>query len=187
MSENEEFVSQPPMKNSSIMEIITTKQPIDEGTRQWQLSGLDLIEEIRQRLKGKVYNIEKGEWEKISEPLMNEWGIGKICNMLSWYINKNVQLSYFEPDEISKLLTGFEKDLSFLFEYYWEKMEMERATARSVARWISDMVWAAVQRARYGGEKQFIEGTEQRRIIQTEGRQNEQKSWFDKIPILGGR
>lgn len=173
---------------TTIKEIVTTKEPVDEGTRKWQLSGIDVIEEIRQRLKGNVFDDEKGEWTTFRSPICNEWGIGEICWLVASYINKNQLLSYFEPEEISKKLIDFECTLTRKFEFDWHRMGIRQEDVDIVFLTIADAVWSATNRARFGGEKQFIEGTEQRRIIATEGRpDDQQKGWINKIPLLGGK
>lgn len=173
---------------TTIKEIVTTKEPVDEGTRKWQLSGIDVIEEIRQRLKGKAFDDEHGKWIDFRDPIVNEWGVGEICWWVASYVNKNQLLSYYEPEEISKKLIDFECTLTRKLEFDWKRMGIRQEDVDIVFLTIADAVWSATNRARFGGEKQFIEGTEQRRIIATEGKpEDQQKGLFSKIPILGGK
>jgi len=182
--ENQQVRRETPMDN--IMETIQMKQPVDSETRKWQLSGEDIIFDICQRLRGKRVDENTGKWIDWAEPIMNEWGIQKITELLTNYLNKNMFLSYWEPEQIAEIMIDFDKNISILFEYFWKEMGMNKAIARYTARNISNQVWGSLQRARFGGEKQFIEGTEQRRIISTEGQQRPENIW-DKIPILGGK
>lgn len=150
------------------------------------MSGIDVIEEISQRLRGYIFDFRKDQWVKsdYARPLMSESGICEIRTWLNAYVNKNSLLSYFEPDEISKLLMGLEKSLTFKIEYGWDDMGIRKEDADIVFRIISDMVWAAVNRARYGGEKQFLENTEQRKIV-TADAQKSGGQLLSSIPILG--
>ena len=166
-------------------ETVTLKQPMDEGTRKWQLSPLDTIEELRQRLRGCFYNEGKGAWEQVCDPWMNEEGIGRLSNILNFYINKNVQLSYFEPDIIENMQIAFCRELSEFMRFHYSQYEVKKEHVGIISNMVADCVYAAMQRARFGKESQFIENTEQRRIITTEGQQPDKQSMMAKIPILG--
>jgi hypothetical protein len=166
-------------------EIVTIKPPIDEGTRKWQLSPIDTIEEIRQRLRGNYYDMDADKWVNACDPWLNEEGIGRISSILNNYINKNVQLSYFEPEIIENMTISFAKELSVLIQYFYADFDLKKEHAGIIAHQLADMVYAALMRARLGKESQFIENTEQRRIIQTEG-DREKTSLWSKIPLLHG-
>lgn len=172
-----------------LTEVIRTQNEIDSQTRQWQLSGFDIIEEIRHRLQGEIPKDDPSsqfvEWIPITDPLANQKGINELCWYLSNYINKNMQLSYFTPEQINVLLTDFECALSRKMETDWRRMGIRKEDLDSVFLMIANTVWAGVNRARFGGEKQFIEGTEQRRIISHEDRGDNKGSWMDKLPIIG--
>lgn len=176
------------LPTGNVQEIITRKEPVDETTRRWQLSGFDIIEEVRNRLEGKQYDPETRKWTQIKgkEPYMNAWGIGEISCWLSAYINKNNLLSYFEPREINALMIDFEKALTRKFEYDWSKMGLMKQDVDMAFLLVANGVWSAMNRARYGGEKQFIEGTEQRRIVTSEGAgQGDRRNFWEKLPGFG--
>lgn len=179
----------PPFNYSAkgMKEVTTLKQPIDEGTRKWQLSPLDTIEELRQRLRGAYFNEAKGIWEQVCDPWMNEEGIGRVSNILNFYINKNMQLSYFEPDIIENMQIEFCKILSEFMRFHQSQYGVMKEHVWIISNMLADCVYAALQRARFGKESQFIENTEQRHITTFEGQQPEKQSVISKIPILGGR
>lgn len=177
-----------PQKPKSYTEYVTIKQPIDESSRKWQLTSSDLIEELRQRLKGNTWDAFKKEWIKIREPLMNEEGIGEMCSIVASYLNKNQFLSYYEPEEIRIKLIDFEESLTFKFESDWEIMGIRKEDIDMTFLIIADTVWASTNRARYGGEKQFIEGTEQRRVVEAVNQQGgQQRSAWSSLPFIGGK
>lgn len=186
MAINDTLLQAAQASGKNMSEIVTVRSQPDEGTRKWQLSGLDTIEEIRQRLKGNYFDIEKEAWIKVCDPWMNDEGIGRIASIMNNYINKNIQLSYFEPDVIENMTLGFAGELSALLQYYYDQFGIKKEYVGIIACMLVDVVYAALMRARFGKESQFIENTEQRRIIQTEGEQ-EKKSLMSKIPLLGGR
>lgn len=180
--------STPPIiPRGTITETVITKAPVDESTRKWQLSGTDLLYDFKLWLEGKTYDNMQDKWVQLTSPVMNPYGISEVCRVVAWYLNKNMQLSYFEPKEINELIRGFAHEISYLFEYEYRAFGVDKQLVPMLARNIVDFVWSALNRARYGGEKQFIEGTEQRRILQNEGSREGERSAWDKIPLLGGK
>ena len=172
----------------SYTEFVSVKQPLDESSRRWQLGSMELIEELRQRLLGKTYDEANKVWVPIRSPIMTEKGIGEICSWVSTYVNKNQILSYYEPREISAKLIDFEESLTFKFEGDWEGMGIDKQDLDMIFLMIADTVWASTNRARYGGEKTFIEGTEQKRVVETNPNQSAHKpGFFESIPGLGRR
>lgn len=163
-------------------QIVTLKPPIDETTRKWQLSSSDLIEEIRQYLKGNYFNENHNRWERLTEPWMNDEGIGRLSNILAFYINKNVQLSYFEEFHIENLICDFAKELSEFMRFHYKKYGVSKEHVGMISTMLCDIVFAALMRARLGKESQFIENTEQRTITTSEG---QQQSPLSRIPIIG--
>ena len=175
------------LPKGGIKEVITTKAPLDESSRKWQLSPLDTIEEIRQRLKGNYYNESKAQWVYACEPWMNDEGIGRLSSIINFYVNKNVQLSYFEPEIIENMTIQFSFALSEFLRFHYAQYGVRKEHVDIVANMITDFVYAALQRARFGKESQFIENTEQRHITTMEGQQQGSGGMMSKIPILGGR
>lgn len=173
-----------------MMETIRTRSEIDPQTRQWQLSGFDIVEEIRHRLNGEIPrddpSSEFPEWVKISRELANDRGKNELCWLLSSYINKNMQLSWYSPPQINILLIDFEKSLTWKLESDYRRMGIRKEDIDTVFQTIANTIWSAINRARFGGEKQFIEGTEERRIVSSESGDKKEKSFMDNIPVLGG-
>lgn len=168
-------------------EIVTFKAAADEGTRRWQLSPTDTIEEIRQRLRGNYFNSTKNKWEPVCEPWMNEDGIGRISSIMNFYVNKNVQLSYFEPFVIENMTIAFGGEISSILQYHWKQFGVDKQNIGLIAHMLTDTVFAALMRARFGKESQFIENTEQRRIIEQEGGKEKAGGFLSNIPFIGGK
>lgn len=173
-----------PKDAKSGKETVTFKPPLDESTRKWQLSPTDIIEEARQRLAGYHYSENQNKWLKICGPCMSEEGIGRVAFIMSSYINKNMQLSYFEDWQIEGMMKAFCGELSELFRFYYKDYGIPKEQVGSIFHSLSDTVFASLQRARLGKESQFIENTEQRTITTVEGAQGQQGP-LSKIPILG--
>lgn len=174
-----------PKDAKSGKEIVTFKPPLDESTRKWQLSSTDIIEEARQRLAGYHYSENQQKWTKICEPWMNDDGIGRVTNIMNFYINKNVQLSYLEPEQIEGMTMAFCGELSEFLRFHFSVYDIKKEHIGIIFHMLSDTIFTALQRARFGKESQFIENTEQRTIMSVEGQPQGQHSPLSRIPILG--
>lgn len=181
---------QPFLPPSGMTETIKIKEPVDSQTRQWQLSSWEIIDEVRHRLQGEIPkdDVSSGNitWEKISEPMANQQGINELCMFLADLLNKNVALSYFTPEQIGEMLEDWEGSVIRKLEVDADRMGIRWQDIDTIFLRIANPVWAGVNRARFGGEKQFIEGTEQRRIISQENAgEPKGDNFFSKIPIIG--
>jgi hypothetical protein len=169
-----------------INEQVNIKPAVDETTRRWQLSGIDVVEEIAHRFKGDNYDFTKNKWVTHEEMrLMADQGITEICGILSTFINKNLLLSNFNAAEIRLMFIDFEKSMTLQIEMNWERWGLERNDFDVVWLTICNTAWASLNRALNAGEKRFIESTEQRRIISSEGNQSGSDNPLKKIPVIG--
>ncbi|MFP4019280.1 MAG: hypothetical protein ACOC44_18435 [Promethearchaeia archaeon] len=156
-----------------------SRQQADGQTTRWQLSGADLMEQLKQRLKGKMWDEREGKYKKVGKELVNDEGVGSILSIVNFYINKNTQLSYFIPKEISMIMENFRKDLTDLFKLRHSDFDLDKEDMSLVHGCVSNFVWAALNRARYGGEKEFLQNSEQR-VIRHSG-QEEKQGFLSKI------
>lgn len=75
-----------------------------------QTNPLHVLDDIEQKLRGKRMDYD-GQYKKISEPLMNEQGIGRMLFLVSSIVNQNTILSHLESQEIGKLITKIGDDI----------------------------------------------------------------------------
>jgi hypothetical protein len=171
-SRGDDMVGIPEVENETVI-----KKDRDAETTRWQLSGLDLIEELRQRLLGRMMG-NNGEYIEVGKRLCNDQGIGKIIWQVNSYINKNTQLSYYIPDEISRLMISFRKDLTDLLKNEWKDFEIDVRDLSIIHASVSNTVWSALNRARFGGEKEFLQHSEQRIVRRSDMIGGQQKEGF---------
>jgi hypothetical protein len=171
-SGEDDMVGIPEVENETVI-----KKDRDAETTRWQLSGLDLIEELRQRLLGRMMG-NNGEYIEVGKRLCNDQGIGKIIWQVNSYINKNTQLSYYIPDEISRLMISFRKDLTDLLKNEWKDFEIDVRDLSIIHASVSNTVWSALNRARFGGEKEFLQHSEQRIVRRSDMIGGQQKEGF---------
>ena len=170
----------------TINEQVSIKPAVDETTRRWQLSGIDVVEEIAYRFKGYSFDYAKNKW--VQNPdlrLMSDQGIAEICGKLSTFINKNVLLSNFTNNEIRLMLIDFEKSMTWPLEYNWKEWGIHKHDLDVIWLTICNAAWASLNRALNAGEKRFIESTEQRRIISSEGNKPGSDNPLKRIPVIG--
>lgn len=176
----DEPVGQQPKGESTDVETVM-KNNTDSETTRWQLTGLDLLEELRQRLMGKMMD-SSGSYVPVGKRMCNDKGIGKIIWLANSYINKNVQLSYFIPEEIAMLMISFRKDLSDLLVNERKGFDIDKTDLSIIHSSVSNTVWAALNRARLGGEKSFLQNSEQRITRRAEGgSEKDEKGIWGKI------
>jgi hypothetical protein len=62
---------------------------------------------------------------KKEDELLNEYGINETLNLLSWYLNKDIILSYYEDEQINNIMHNFSIQLSDLFFTNMEKFGLD--------------------------------------------------------------
>lgn len=142
---------------------------------KWQLDIKEELERIEHLLRKHVPKTdEEGNiyYEKpdASLQLFNEKGINEILNLLAWYLNKNIILSDFNPDEIDVRVKQFGEELAdFIFNNY-EDFGMDNKEKIKhfpmVHMNIVNTVEAAYHRAKYGRELESLRTA--RTVHQTE-------------------
>jgi len=130
---------------------------------KWQLSGKDLLEEIRNLMMGNSWNPTTEKWEPDADPLMNQEGINAIIKIVQDYVNKNTILSTLEEPFILYIVREINFDVNELLVASYEDFGIKKQYLSVVSNSICNMIYFAMQRALKGGEKTFLTSTEQRR------------------------
>lgn len=135
----------------------------DTELLKWQLSGADLIDEIKNRLRGFTKDEEKNEWIKECEPLLNDQGISNIIAILNSYgINKNTILSTLEESMVYKMMKDLDKDIAVVFVIKHDDFAIPMENMTVVKNACCHQVYFAMTRAINGAEKKFLTSTERR-------------------------
>lgn len=137
----------------------------NENLVKWQLDIKEELARIEHLLRKHVPKTDKNgniyyDTPDETEKLFNETGINEILNILAWYLNKNIILSDFEPEEINQRCSQFFKYLSdFIFNNY-ERFGLNNEDKIKhypmVVINIVNTVEAAYKRAQYGGERESL-------------------------------
>jgi len=145
------------------------KGGVDAETTKWQLSPEEVIADFKHHLKGEKWNPKKNEWEEEVDPMASEEGIQRIVWFIKNFLNKNVQLSWFSDNDISKMMRYFRKELARFLRRKRNDFDIERSDLSTIHIGASQVVWAGLNRARLGGEKEFIKDTEKRTVRMNQG------------------
>lgn len=170
--------------------VMAGSQQKDPELIKWQLTGHDLINEIKHRLKGDVYDEVNEKWEKETRQLLNDQGINDIIALLNAYgINKNTILSTLNESMVFKIMLIFDGDLSELFAINHDNYELQVQKMSLVKDAICNQVYFAMTRAIGGAEKNFIQSTEQRTYSFSNPMPNQEQKrrTFFGIPLPSGR
>jgi hypothetical protein len=138
----------------------------NENLIVYQLELNDILEKVEHLLRGDVvveddkgnlgYKPAKDKQLKV----LNEYGVQLIMNVISFYLNRNTILSFYDPDRIDNILYDLGDELSDVIFSNYEKMGMDTAQKKSryplLVLNIIHMIESAYKRALEGGEKENI-------------------------------
>lgn len=121
-----------------------------------QTNPYKVLREIELRLKGKDERPD-GTIQKVSEPLMNDLGIGRMRSLLSSVINQITILSFLENDEIGRIMVKLGDDIGDSLELNWKEFGI---TDKTILDYIVDIclipTFMTLKRAYKQSEKNWL-------------------------------
>jgi len=136
------------------------------GEGRWELEFQDILESIMHKLRGESFNYVEDKWEKVPDTaLVNEQGINALMTLIEGKVNKNITLSNFNEEQISRRMEDFV--ITLLMHLFMKQAEWEIDTAdlSSIREMIESNVEAVYFRALYSGERKYRKATIERREI----------------------
>jgi len=132
----------------------------------FQLELDNVLEKIEHLLRGDVikadqdgnlfYAVPKDKRLKI----LNEYGVQLIMNTISFYLNRNTILSYYDPERIDEILYDFGDELADVILCNYEKMGMDDESKKSryplLVLNIMHILESTYKRALEGGERESL-------------------------------
>lgn len=172
----------PQQINESMSMSLMNRLPSD--LIQEMLKPVDVLEEIEHKLRNEKWTIRggRGVWHKPegTRALVNEEGINNILTLVSPLTSRAVILSYYESGEIEVRLKKILYDLCDLLRANYRKWEIQKNNLSTITNIIWMLIEASMKRALYGGEKDFLgKTTERRELIGEKGK--EKGGWIGKI------
>lgn len=115
-----------------------------------------IVEEIMLRLRG-IEKKSDGTLVKVTEPKMNEYGLGRIWFVLQSHINQNVILSHLVIEEIRPLMTALSEDLVDSLALNWKDFGIKNKTdLDDINNAILINIYLALKRAEGQNEKNWL-------------------------------
>lgn len=121
-----------------------------------QTDPLKVLENIKLQLEGKIKKSDD-TIEVMREPIMNEFGIGRVMFLMSAVINDNTRFSHFDERQVRKLILKLADDLTNDLAERWRDYDI---SDRSMCDFIIDAIvipsFAVLMRALEQNEKNWI-------------------------------
>lgn len=150
----------------------------DSNLIVFQLELDNILEKIEHLLRGDVIREDEktGELgyftpEDIDLIILNEYGVQLIMNVISFYLNRNTILSFYNEERINKILSDLGIEVSDLILHNYEKMGMTTTTKKSryplLVISVIHIIESTYKRSLQGGERESLRSA--RVVTQTEG------------------
>lgn len=125
----------------------------------------------------------KGNYQNVGgsyKPLLNEMGIRRILGLLDSLISRNSILSDVNRAEIGRIMISTSKVI-ILELMQGKRYEIVNLTARNtILKQSQNLMYMTLMRARDGGEKRWLKGSQQELTYRTE-QSNPKKGFFDRL------
>lgn len=139
-----------------------------------QINPVHILKEIQLKLRGEIEDVD-GDIKRISEPLMNNVGVGNMLLIASSVVNQNTIMSALDEKEINKMIIQLGEDITDDLTMNWKEYEIKDKIKLDI---IEDIVlfmsFSSLKRALHGGERRFL-GTTTVESINTSPRMFPQK------------
>jgi len=125
----------------------------------FELEQDNLIERVRRKLAGEVYNPTTGEWELEEglDPPMNKKGVHHFIIKFGGHLDKNITLSEFRLIKIHEMLMEICTDI---LEIFWKKgqdFDIKKENMTFIMHILEHNIYANYMRALDGGERKHRE------------------------------
>lgn len=142
-----------------------------------------LLEEVELKLRGYRKKWD-GDFEKITEPLMNNKGIGRMLFLLSCVVNQNTILSHLEKEEIGRLICQIDKDIVDDLVMNWREYDVkDKMLLDHIVDAIIIPTFMALKRAWKQNEKNWLNRAVVESINTAPRVAMQKKSWIDKFKL----
>ena len=127
----------------------------------WFVTTADNILEFENTLRGQVRVIKDGQedWVKKGQALANDMGIQYLTSFAQTHTGKNAHLSYLEPEQITDICRKTHFLLLEVVLVQGAHFGIAKENYDLVVATTMNFIFFSLQRALYGGEREFIEHT----------------------------
>lgn len=119
----------------------------------YELENEGLVERIRHKLRGEIYDVETGRWVQVYKAHMNDEGLGKFMFVVESLLDKNITLSKLDLNKVYKM--AYEINSAIIGVIFKKSVEYEiDPVDRDLIIDIIDLqVFSTLMRALDGGER----------------------------------
>jgi len=126
---------------------------------EWQLDPKEILVSISHVLRGERMNSD-GVYERVvKKRLMNDEGVNQLLLWLEPRVSRVITLSTYTEEDINGRMYEFEVELAAWIVRKQVEYEIDKPSRDMIHSLISDLVEAALNRAKDGEEKKFLKGT----------------------------
>lgn len=186
----DQFTDQPqfvPQSSTEQMNL-SLMQRLPSDLIQDMLKPSDVIEEIEHKFRNERWVISadgKARWfrDKDTKALINEEGINTILGWINPLTSRSIVLSWFEDKDIRTIVNELDNDVIDQLETNCYKWNIDESNLSFINKLVLTLMWASLNRAMEGGERNFLGRTTERRELI--GAKEKEKGWVGKI-LSGG-
>lgn len=140
--------------------------PTEDNLIRWQLDLREDMDRIYHLLKGHQIKEDKDGEVIYTDPKddamkpFNQFGVNLIMNIMSFYLNRNTLLSFYDQETINWKIKDFGDEIADLIHNRYEEMGMDTSEKIKlypiIVRELVDTVHSAYLRALKGGERESL-------------------------------
>lgn len=144
---------------------VVQQSKADAELTRWQLEDADVVNDVSMFFRGRQIN-ERGVWEQVTEPLMNDFGVNQIVLYLRQLTSKCFKLSNYTHNEIMDEMKILDNEIQEKLLENWQMYGIKKNTdATTIKETILRHVRATMNRAEGAGERKYL-GVVLRRVEQ---------------------
>lgn len=112
-----------------------------------QLNPESICDYIEQKIRGRIWNREKGKWiDPPEKPKITEEGINEIMTRVMTIINPNTIYSNLDDEVIVNIVLDFGKELSRFLSLKYKEFGMDVVDINKITNFCCNMAYIALKR-----------------------------------------
>jgi len=119
----------------------------------YELENENLIDRIRHKLRGEIYDLNSGRWVQVYEPHMNDAGLGKFMFVIESLLDKNISLSNLTIDKVYRMSYEINTAVIGIVFKRSKEYEIDQVDRDIIVDIIDLQVYSTLVRALEGGER----------------------------------
>ena len=152
--ENNMNNNQQPDMNPMDMMPMGQQQQVDYSFHKFLIDNESIVNDMENKFKGigLIWDeIERGYvMKKIDEPLLNEVGVRAIMSKIRFYCSPNFQFTYYESDELSRIMEKMVKAIVPELGVNYKKYGIPKQDVQGVKDMVLNAIHASLKKSEKG-------------------------------------